>query len=123
MSFDKATEERIVAQERLVAHDALAERVEVHTRRLEHLPTHGSDAGAAYAELMAIVIQMNAELATQDPAVFSAGTGTQLLERLKAFIAKLREKLGQIAEHLSCQSWSITAGWPAAATVTVTFSP
>jgi 2,4-dienoyl-CoA reductase-like NADH-dependent reductase (Old Yellow Enzyme family) len=84
------------------------------------------EAEAAYAEIVGLVIVMNAEI-HQDQ---SRGTGSEgmisdeLLERLKQWIKALRPKLAEIARQLSFQSCSIAVVGPVpSVSVTVTFGP
>lgn len=101
--------------------DDLTAQIDTLTARLDRLSTREADAEESYADLMAIVIETNAEInAGEEPSEISGEIGERVLEKLKEF---LREKLADTAEHLEfCQSWSIAAvGWPPAVTVTVTF--
>jgi sugar phosphate isomerase/epimerase len=98
----------------------LAERLRQRTERLDRIQS--DDADDALAELMAIVVEANADLANApSEADIRGGIGDGVLDRLKEFVAKLREKLADLAGRLGFQSWSIAAGWPVAVTVTVTF--
>jgi deferrochelatase/peroxidase EfeB len=82
------------------------------------------EASAAYVEIVALVIAMNAAVHKPDASrsVFAeAGINADVLERLKDWIEKLREKLAEIAVTLGVKSYSITAGtgvW-----VTIEFGP
>ncbi|HEX2701888.1 MAG TPA: hypothetical protein VHM72_00455 [Solirubrobacteraceae bacterium] len=85
-----------------------------------------ADAESAYAEIVGLIIVMNAEI-HQDQ---SRGTGVEgsisddLLERLKQWIKALRKKLADIAKQLNFQSCSIAVIGPVpSVSVTVTFGP
>jgi hypothetical protein len=84
------------------------------------------EAEDAYAEIVGLIIVMNAEI-HQDQ---SRGTGSEgsisddLLERLKQWIKALRKKLADIARQLGFQSCSIAVIGPVpSVSVTVTFGP
>jgi 2,4-dienoyl-CoA reductase-like NADH-dependent reductase (Old Yellow Enzyme family) len=85
-----------------------------------------AEAEAAYAEIVGLIIVMNAEI-HQDQ---SRGTGSEgnisddLLQRLKQWIKALRKKLADIAAQLDFQSCSIAVIGPVpSVSVTVTFGP
>jgi 2,4-dienoyl-CoA reductase-like NADH-dependent reductase (Old Yellow Enzyme family) len=94
---------------------------------IAELPTNtAASAEAAYAEIVALVIVMNAEI-HQDQ---SRGTGSEgnisdeLLAHLKPWISELRKKLAAIAKQLKFQSCSIAVIGPVpSVSVTVTFGP
>ncbi len=97
----------------------LAARLQERTERLDRISGRGTDA---LAELMATVVEANADLANApSQAGIRGGIGDGVLDRLKEFVAKLQEKLAELAKQLGFESWSIAAGWPVAVTVTVTF--
>jgi hypothetical protein len=100
-----------------------ANRIEAITKLSTKTP---ADAEVAYAEIVGLVIVMNAEIHQGQ----SRGTGSEgsisdeLLERLKRWIKELRQKLAEIAAQLRFQSCSIAVIGPVpSVSVTVTFGP
>jgi hypothetical protein len=89
--------------------------------RLDSVSTAASDAEEAYAELMAIVVAINTEILAEHVR-HQLGVVDEMLEQLKIWMAKLREKLEAITEQLpGFQSFAIMVGAPATLAVTVTF--
>jgi hypothetical protein len=100
-----------------------ANRIEAISKLSTATPT---DAEDAYAEIVGLVMVMNAEI-HQDQ---SRGTGSEgsisdeLLDRLKSWIKALRSKLADIAKTLDFHSCSIAVVGPVpSVSVTVTFGP
>lgn len=85
-----------------------------------------AEAEDAYAEIVGLVIVMNAEIhQDQSRGVGVAGSiSDALLERLKSWIKALRRLLAAIAVKLKFQSCSIAVVGPVpSVSVTVTFGP
>jgi hypothetical protein len=85
-----------------------------------------AQAEDAYAEIVGLVIEMNAEIhQDQSRGVGVAGSiSDALLERLKSWIKELRKLLVAIAAKLKFQSCSIAVVGPVpSVSVTVTFGP